>query len=1147
MPRDLFTQPLFSPKLIKTRFPAQVLPDAHRLAIAQWAAQLKGGLGQVKEEAIRTSFLKLFFVDVLGYGLVGSSHTGVWTLDLETQASRGAVDACLGTFTHDKTGAGRQTVAPFELKGPKTTNLDALMPGRYKSPVQQAWEYANDLPGSQFVLVSNCDEIRLYALGYGRAVYESWTAAELLDEARYASFVGLLHADRLLSNATQDLLKANAAQEKDITHALYTDYKTLRQELIIGLHNLNPGVAFTALVAHSQKLIDRLLFIAFAESRGLLPQQSIHHAATVVNPYNPLPLWTNFVGLFKAVDVGNPYLKIPPYNGGLFAPDAALDGLTVTDKLVKSFTKLAGYDYAQEVSVTVLGRIFEQSISDLERIACAGDVSQFTLTATTTDSKKSEKNVQGKRKRDGVVYTPDHITRFIVEQTVYPVIVERFFALQSSFYIDGAWRKPSKAEKDTAPKSVAPANTTEYAFWLAWQLELARIRVCDPACGSGAFLVAAFDVLKEAYTQLFFKLRELEPDELLTVDISHQILKSNLFGVDINAESIEITKLSLWLKTAEKDHQLAGLDANFYQGNSLVADSTVDPLAFDWAARFADTPENAIILGAYSDRIHWAKAQNDNENSSETTVFEGFDVLLGNPPYVRQELFTDLKPYLQQNYAAYHGAADLYVYFYELGLKLLKPGGRLGYISSSSFFKTSSGEPLRRLLLKACQLEVLVDFGDWQVFEGVTTYPAVITAQNVAVNAAKPAKFLQLTAAVADLSAFFEDNKQSLDLAQLASGGSATEVAAEWQLEGVEAAAMRAKLTRGHPTLKEAVGSPYRGVLTGLNEAFVIDRATRDKLVYADIASEALFKPFLEGKDIKRWQVESEDRWLILLPKGWTRAAMGEKVVDEAAAWAWLAAKHPALAAYLSPFAEAARKRTDQGEFWWELRACAYYGKFEQPKIYYPVISQGSKFCIDSTGYYSNDKGFFIPSRDQWLVGLINSKAIWFFIQGVCSPLRGGEWRYELRGQNVETLPIPASTPDQQTQLNDLSQAAAQAASERLQTQRNFARRIHDLLPRASSPNRSKNAQTTLGEALSHWWLLADFKAFQFEVAKRFKADIPLKDRNDWEQWFSAERIRIHQLCANLVAIERGIDEVVYAMFGLNAAEVALIERAVLR
>ncbi len=1147
MPRDLFTQPLFSPKLIKSRFPAQPLPDAHLQAITQWAAQLKGGLGQVKEEAIRTSFLKLFFVDVLGYGFVGSNPTGVWTLDLETQAARGAVDACLGTFTHDQ----RQTVAPFELKGPKTSNLDALMPGRYKSPVQQAWEYANDLPGSQFVLVSNCDETRLYALGYGRAVYESWTAAELLQPERYASFVGLLHSGNLLSNATQNLLKDNALAEKNITQALYNDYKTLRQELIVGLHHFNPGVAFVELVAHSQKLIDRLLFIAFAESRGLLPQGSIKRAATEVNPYNPQPLWTNFVGLFKAVDVGSPFLNIPPYNGGLFAPDAALDALSVSDKLVKSFMKLAGYDYAQEVSVTVLGRIFEQSISDLERIASAGDVSQFALTnIASKTSEKNGKNVQGKRKRDGVVYTPDHITRFIVEQTVYPVIVDKFFALQQAFCTNGIWRKPSKEEKDNAPKAVVPANTTEYAFWLAWQTELGCIRVCDPACGSGAFLVAAFDVLKEAYTQLHLKLRELAPAELLIVDISHQILKSNLFGVDINAESIEITKLSLWLKTAELGHQLASLGANFYQGNSLVADGAVDPLAFDWSSRFANASENAVDSGAINSvatcaRINWAIGQNDTQDEANKNVFDGFDIVLGNPPYVRQELFLDLKPYLAANYSTYHGVADLYVYFYELGLRLLKPGGRLGYISSSSFFKTSSGEPLRRLLTTACQLEVLVDFGDWQVFEGVTTYPAVITAQKANLDATKPAKFLQLTAAVADLSAFFEDNKQSLDLAQLLGKnvqGDAAKAAAEWQLESVEAAALRDKLTRGHPTLKQAVGSPYRGVLTGLNEAFVIDRATRDKLVYADIASEGLFKPFLEGKDIKRWQVESEDRWLILMPKGWTRGAMkAASVLDEAAAWAWLAGKHPALSAYLLPFADAARKRTDQGEYWWELRACAYYDKFEQAKIYYPDICVAPSFYLDTQGMFSGNTGYFLPVVHPWLAALMNSKAVWFLITGMSTHIRGGYRR--MFTQHLSVLPVPASTPAQQTQLSTLAEAATQTASQRLQTQRNFARRIHDLLP--SPP--PKGAQTTLGEALSHWWLLADFKAFQAEVAKRFKADIPLKDRNDWEQWFSAERIRIQQLSANIAAVERSIDEMVYTLFGLGAAEVALIERQVVR
>ena len=358
---------------------------------------------------------------------------------------------------------------------------------------------------------------------------------------------------------------------------------------------------------------------------------------------------------------------------------------------------------------------------------------------------------------------------------------------------------------------------------------------------------------------------------------------------------------------------------------------------------------NTTNSGAARAHIDWAIAP--------------FDVILGNPPYVRQELFTNLKPYLQAHYQTFHGVADLYVYFYELGLKLLRPGGRLGFISSSSFFKTSSGEPLRRLLRQQCRIKALVDFGDWQVFEGVTTYPAVVVVQVADVQDSEvapgtsehSAHFLQLTAPVPDLIAHFSDNKQTLDLAQL--GAADATAAPEWQLEGAEASALRERLTTGHPTLKQAVGSPYRGVLTGLNEAFVIDRATRDRLVYADIASEPLFKPFLEGKDIKRWQVESEDRWLILLPKGWTRTTF-KGAVSEDDAWAALQKRHSHLAAWLALFADAARKRTDQGDYWWELRARGYYDKFEAAKIVYLVISQGAKFSLEADGSFHNDKAF---------------------------------------------------------------------------------------------------------------------------------------------------------------------------------------------
>ena len=279
---------------------------------------------------------------------------------------------------------------------------------------------------------------------------------------------------------------------------------------------------------------------------------------------------------------------------------------------------------------------------------------------------------------------------------------------------------------------------------------------------------------------------------------------------------------------------------------------------------------------------------------------------------------------------------------------------------------------------------------------------------------------------------------------------------------------------------------------------------------------------------------------MILLPKGWTRATLKE-ASDEAPAWDALQKRHPPLAAWLAPFADAARKRTDQGDYWWELRACGYYDKFEHSKILYPDISQGAKFSLDDGNAYFGNTGYFMNTDKGWYVALLNSKPIWFYLSGICEALRGGEWRLRMFTQHIETIPVPTATPAQQAELTALAQAAQQTAIERLAEQRNFGRRILDLLP-SPAP---KGAQASLGDKLGAWWLLPDFKTFSFEVSKRFKTDIPLRERNDWEQLFTQGRTRVHQLSANIAAAERSIDVVVYELFGLSPTEVTLIERSV--
>ncbi len=802
------------------------MPAHHLEILQQWKARIEdGSLHKQTEVAIHAPFTNQIMAGVLGYQPYGSGEQ--WTISREYGVAGGAVDLALGHFGDDR--ESDKVIAPFELKGAKTKNLDAIMPGRHKTPVQQAWDYARDIKGAQWVLVSNYLEIRLYAVSETSLVYEKFDLARLTEPAEYARFIHLLHADNLLSGNTTQLLQQSLQADKEITHRLYSDYKSLRSQLITRLIEDNPQHQPGSLIAPAQKLLDRFLFIAFAEDKRLIPGNTIQQAFEHNDPYNPRPVYENFVGLFRAIDQGNTMLKIPAYNGGLFAADPLLDRLVVDDAICRQVNELAKYDFDSEVSVTVLGHIFEQSIADLETLSEQINTGEIAV-------QQSGRAVSGKRKQHGVVYTPDHITAFIVEQTLGSQLDHRFRQLLKEY---GTLKKDGSIQWKRG-------NKTELRFWYAWQEVLQQIRVVDPACGSGAFLVAAFDHLYNAYQRTNDKLAELTGQHAV-FDLNKEILNNNLFGVDINAESIEISKLSLWLKTAEVGKPLTSLDANLRSGNSLALEEAVpgDESHFCWRAAFPEIMEQG-----------------------------GFDVVLGNPPYVRQERFSALKPWLEQHYSVYHGVADLYAYFFELGHKLLKTDGRMGYISSSTFFKTGSGEPLRRYLSTETSLEKIVDFGDLQIFEGVTTYPAILILQQQPPQPEHPIQILPLTGQLPEnLNQHFNQFYASMRQQQM--GG------ASWQLEDEALYRLRQKLLVGYPTLKEVVGSPLYGIKTGLNAAFVVDEETRKRLVAEDPNSAVLLKPFLEGKDLKKWHAEPRGLWLIAIPKFWTRQQMALEAAQQ--------------------------------------------------------------------------------------------------------------------------------------------------------------------------------------------------------------------------------------------------------------------------
>jgi hypothetical protein len=865
-PRSLRV-PLFAYKVVEeARRKAAFTPTAaQRAAAIDYARRAKRAFGKLKEVAVRPIFISSILETVLGYK--SADPDSVYSLAYERPIRRGVVDVALGRF-HDTEGLD-EIIAPFELKGPTTLDLDAPMPGRGRSPVQQAWDYAIDAPGAQWVLISNCLEIRLYGFGRGRDAYEVFDLTRLDEEEEHARLCLLLSADRLLGGALDELLRDTDGAYKDVTERLYVDYKTLRETLIDFMVHSADGPKLSALAAiePAQKILDRILFIAFAQRTDLLPMKLLERAATARNEFDPRPVWGNFAALFRAVDKGDVRLNIWPYNGGLFALDPLVDGLVLPDELTVEVAKLAEWDYRSEAPVTLLGHVFEQSITDLERLKAA--------------ARGEPEPPVGKRKREGVVYTPDMVTRFLVEKTVGVSLREAF---------DAAFSRHGMGEGASAD--------AQRAFWREYLERLRDFTILDPACGSGAFLVAAFDALAAEYARADKALAAL--GETLGFDIFDEIVGKNLHDVDLNAESVEITRLSLWLKTARRDHRLQNLEATIRVGDSLIEDAAYTARPFDWKAAFPQIFERG-----------------------------GFDVVIGNPPYVRMELIKAVKPYLDGKYVVGAKSADLYAYFFERGGGLVKADGRLGYISSSTFFRTSSGEALRTFIKNNFSVESVVDFGDAQIFEGVTTYPATLTMRKGQSRAEHVSYLILGNELPSDLIRSFDETSLSMPRSRLSS--------AAWTFQGEPKAILLDKIAGGRLTLAKAFGAPLRGVLTGLNEAFIIDRRTRDRLVHADPSVDELILPFLRGENIKRWHTEPEELWLINIEFGWTMKTFGKEYgegpkLPEEEAWRLFCNRFPVLGNHLAQFAERARKRLDKGQFWWELRACTYGNEFRSAK-----------------------------------------------------------------------------------------------------------------------------------------------------------------------------------------------------------------------
>ncbi len=404
----------------------------------------------------------------------------------------------------------------------------------------------------------------------------------------------------------------------------------------------------------------------------------------------------------------------------------------------------------------------------------------------------------------------------------------------------------------------------------------------------------------------------------------------------------------------------------------------------------------------------------------------GFDVVIANPPYVRQEEIQEFKPGLKRIFECYTGTADLFVFFYERSVKLLREGGALALITSNKYYRAGYGEKLRGFLARELTLQLLIDFGDAPVFEAIA-YASILTGIRAAppTDAAALGYTWEKDVSFDRIAHIVTERGQKIRQNELKPDG--------WRLESPAVLRLLEKLRRAGKRLGEYVnGRLYYGLKTGLNDAFIVDRATRDRLLREHKSSAEVIKPFLRGRDVKRWRTESADLWLLFIPWHFPRHLNREANGVSATAEKEFEAKYPAIHKHLSKFKKElmARNVAETGVRyeWYALQrwGAEYWKEFEQPKIVIPAIVQSVEYAPDFGRHYSNDKtSICVTDNLNYLLGLLNSRVLWWFIRQTAATKQGGF--YEFKPMYVSGLPIPAAPPETQERVERLVARILQA------------------------------------------------------------------------------------------------------------------------
>jgi hypothetical protein len=722
--------------------------------------------------------------------------------------------------------------------------------------------------------------------------------------------------------------------------------------------------------------------------------------------------------------------------------------------------------------------------------------------------------------KDGSIYTPGFITMYMSREAIRRAVIQKFREVKG-WNCDDFIALYNKIEERKESNEIVNS-----------------LKICDPAVGSGHFLVSAMNELISIKHDLKIltdrngkRLKEYQVevvnDELVVTDedgklfryipgntesqrvqeaLFHEkqtIIENCLFGVDINPNSVKICQLRLWIELLKNAYYknengfkeletLPNIDINIKCGNSLISRYPLDAdlrkalKGKRWniddyrlaVMTYRNAPDKEtkrnmerIIAGIKSDfeseisnndprKIHlsrlrgemfnltasqglnlYEKTQQEKEefdrkvqkygneigqleaemeeiknNRIYENAFEwrfefpevlnlegdfiGFDVVIGNPPYIRADELGSLKDNLKLEYSVFNSGGDIFFYFYERAFKVLKGKGLFSFINNT-FDKTTSGKSLRQFFTEKYSIHKYIDFSSVMVFEEATTYPIVVIASKN-IESFNQINYLKIDQnQYQDKQHLFSEDKFRLVNQNILN----PEV---WNFRKESELKLLLKLQKNRD-LKSTYGKCYYGIKTALNEAFVISK----KLGNSNVQ-----KFVFEGKDIKKWSTSTLSKWMIVFECKSTKKFFGD--LTEIEAQSKMKESHPEIFDHLLPFEEKAKARFDQGEYWWELRNCAYYDLFERPKIIFPNLQNSNKFALDKSGTYLNAPAVFLPTEDLALLSILNSKTVWYFLKTICVVRNGGY--IEVKPQYFEQIPIPPLSAENRAILESKTQ-----------------------------------------------------------------------------------------------------------------------------